>query len=371
MTLRTRLMLLYSVPFFVVGSILVTVPLLGVQQSAPVGSVPAPHPVPEVTQFPIGTWAVTMLGLIVASVALGWVVSGRYLHPLRKMTETAREISATNLHRRLSDSSRARDELGELAATLDQLFGRLEASFASQRQFVANASHELRTPLTAEKALLQVALADPDASAESLREACSQVLLLNDAQERLIGALLTLANGQQGVERPTEMDLADITEVALRARPTDRVSVKTTLAPTLIWGDTRLVESLVVNLVDNALRHNVAGGHVEVITESVRDDSGGRITVRNTGPVVPPAELDRLFEPFQRLARPRIGHGDGYGLGLAIVRAIANVHGAGLDAHTRPEGGLDIAITFPPGTPFHGIDEPSRVDHSSRWSHGR
>jgi signal transduction histidine kinase len=377
-TLRTRLMLLYAVPFFVVGSVLVTVPLFGARQSSPVGSGPDPHPAPEITSFPIGTWAVALAGLVIASVALGWAVSGRYLRPLRTMTETAREISATNLHRRLGGTSRTRDELTELAATLDQLFGRLEMSFTSQRHFVANASHELRTPLTAEKALLQVALADPGASAESLRATCEQVLLLTDAQERLIDALLTLADGQQGVERPIRMDLADMTAAVLAARPAGPVSVESRLAPTLVWGDTRLLESLVINLVDNAMRHNVPGGRVEVVTEPfTRDVAGadpglhgplgrsaagradgraggsaeggrtdGRITVRNTGPVVPPEELKRLFEPFQRLHGTRL-HGQGHGLGLAIVQTIADVHGASVDAWTRPEGGLDITVTFP------------------------
>lgn len=365
MRLRTRLMLVYAVPFFVVGSVLVTVPLLGARVSSPVGSGPAPHPTAEITQFPIGTWAVALAGLVIASVGLGWVVSGRFLRPLRVMTETARDISANNLHRRLGVPQRGRDELAELAATLDQLFGRLEASFASQRQFVANASHELRTPLTAEKTLLQVALADPEASAESLRDACHEVLALSDAQERLIGALLALTNGQQGVERPSELDLAEIAESVLQSRAAleSKLTVESTLEPSPIRGDPQLVESLVANLVENALRHNVPGGRVEVITEPIdrslvspgvyavsrRSPDGrldGRITIRNTGPVVPPEELDRLFEPFQRMRGPRL-HGEGHGLGLAIVQAIADVHSARVDAWTRPEGGLDITITFP------------------------
>ncbi|WP_436532522.1 sensor histidine kinase [Actinoplanes sp. HUAS TT8] len=363
MTLRTRLMLLYSVPFFVVGSILVTVPLLGASQSAPVGSSPDPHPAPDITAFPIGTWTAAMAGLIVLSIGLGWVVSGRFLRPLRLMTETARDISATNLHRRLNVPRRGRDELAELAATLDQLFGRLEASFTSQRHFVANASHELRTPLTAEKTVLQVALADPDASVASLREACRQVLALSDSQERLIGALLALANGQQGVERPVELDLAEVTGTVLSGRSAAGVTIESRLDPTLVRGDPQLLESLVTNLVENALQHNVPDGRVEVITEPI-DDSlvspgvyavsrrpadgrfDGRLIIRNTGPVVPAAELDRLFEPFQRMRGSRL-HGRGHGLGLAIVRAITNVHGATLDAWTRPEGGLDITITFP------------------------
>ncbi|MFI1991755.1 sensor histidine kinase [Actinoplanes sp. NPDC020271] len=363
MRLRTRLMLLYSVPFFVVGSLLVTVPLLGARQSSPVGSGPDPHPRPEITAFPVGTWLLALAGLVLISAGLGWMVSGRFLRPLRVMTETARDISATNLHRRLSVPRRGRDELAELAATLDQLFERLEASFTSQRHFVANASHELRTPLTAEKALLQVALADPAASVESLREACRQVLALSDTQERLIAALFALANGQQGVERPTELDLAEIAGSVLAGRSADGVTVRSALTPSPVRGDPQLAESLIANLVENALQHNVPGGWVEVITEPFdpsliapgvyavnrRAPGGrldGRIIVRNTGPVIPPDELDRLFEPFQRMRPARLHHGDGHGLGLAIVQAIADVHGAQVDAWTRPEGGLDVTITF-------------------------
>ncbi|GAA2875588.1 hypothetical protein Acy02nite_76510 [Actinoplanes cyaneus] len=363
MRLRTRLMLLYSVPFFVVGSLLVTVPLLGARQSAPVGSGPDPHPMPEITAFPVGAWVLALAGLVLVSAGLGWAVSGRFLRPLRMMTETAQDISANNLHRRLGVPGRRRDELAELAATLDQLFARLEASFTSQRHFVTNASHELRTPLTAEKTLLQVALADPEASVESLREACRQVLALSDAQERLIAALFTLANGQQGVERPTDLDLAAIAGSVLAGRSAGGLTVKTALAASPVRGDPHLVESLIANLVENALVHNVPGGWVEVVTEpfdpslvspgvyavSKRSAGGrldGRIVVRNTGPVVPPDEVERLFEPFQRMRGTRL-HGEGHGLGLAIVQAIADVHGARVDAWTRPEGGLDITVTFP------------------------
>src|SRR6202035_4406118 len=137
--------------------------------------------------------AVTVFGLGVLSLAVGWLISGRFLRPLRTITATARDISASNLDRRVALGRRA-DEFAELGETLDSLFGRLEASFESQRRFVANASHELRTPLTAERTLLQVALADPDADAETLRATCQELLVLGEEQEHLIEALLTLAS---------------------------------------------------------------------------------------------------------------------------------------------------------------------------------
>ena len=155
--------------------------------------------------------------LAFASAVLGWFLAGRLLRPLRSITENAREISASNLHRRL-DLAGPDDEFKELGLTLDDLFGRLEASFDAQRRFVANASHELRTPLAAERTVLQVALADPDANGDSLRAACQQVITLGEQQERLINALLTLASTESGVERSERCDLAAIAAAAVQAR---------------------------------------------------------------------------------------------------------------------------------------------------------
>jgi signal transduction histidine kinase len=163
---------------------------------------------------------------------------------------------------------------------------------------VANASHELRTPLAAERTLLQVALADPDATAQMLRSTCEQLLTLGHQQERLIEALLTLASSQRGVEQWERFDL-------------------------------------VANLVDNALRHNVRGGQAEISTTT----AAGRATilVRNTGAVIAPGDADRLFQPFRQLGNERIRHTGGHGLGLAIVHAIASAHGATLSPRARPE----------------------------------
>lgn len=210
---------------------------------------------------------------------------------------------------------------------------------------MANASRELRTPLTAERTLLQVALADPDTTVESLLAACREVLALGAGQERLIEALLTLASGEQGVERREPLDLADLARRVLLSRRTAGVTVETALEAVPASGDPRLVESFVANLVDNALRHNVSGGRVEVTTTAV--EGGARILVRNSGPVVPPEEVDRLFEPFQQLHGRPIRYGEGHGLGLAIVRAIVTAHGAALVAEARPAGGLDVEVTFP------------------------
>ncbi|WP_433796932.1 sensor histidine kinase [Actinoplanes sp. CA-252034] len=365
LALRTQLTLLYAVPFTITGTVLVTVSLLAGRESVPAGTgVPPPQAGPSGAGFPLGPWSVLMAVLVLVSLILGRLVAGRFLRPVRVITATARDISASDLHRRLGDIG-GPDEFAELAATLDGLFHRLETAFAAQRQFIANASHELRTPLTAERALLQVALADPDVTVASLREACDEVLRLGAAQEHLLEALFTLASGEQGVEARRPCDLADLTRAALRARPSPGVpgspaatshtaepgtvleplTVEVSLAPAPLTADPRLLGSLIANLVDNAVRHNVPGGRVEVETSAA--GGAARLVVRNSGPVVPPAEIDRLFEPFQQLHRQRTGHGDGHGLGLAIVRAIAAAHQATVVATARPSGGLDVTVVFP------------------------
>ena len=292
--------------------------------------------------------------MVVASFALGWIVAGRALQPLHAMVTTAREISASNLSSRIGLNS-PYEEFKELGATLDDLFSRLEAAFQSQRHFIANASHELRTPLTADRALLQVTLADPHASAQTLRSTCEELLTLGATQEKLIASLLTLATSEQGVENWEPLDLGAITAEVILARLAEAqrrdIRLDTSLMEASAAGDPRLVESLVANLIDNTIRHNVPGGHVHIATTASTD--GGNLTIRNTGPIVPPSDIDRLFLPFQRLNAERIGHPDGNGLGLAIVQAIATAHGATLTARAQNSGGLDVTVTFPLARPAH------------------
>ncbi len=286
--------------------------------------------------------------MVLLALGVGWLIAGRVLRPLRTITATARDISARNLHQRLALDG-PRDEFTELGETLDGLFGRLEASFGSQRHFVANASHELRTPLTAGRTVLQVALADPDASAQTLRSACEKALKWGDQQERLIESLLTLASSERGVERWEPFDLADIAGKVIldRHHEAERrgIRIDATLAAAPATGDPALAESLMANLVGNAIRHNLDGGRVEISTAIT--EGRAVVTVSNTGPLVAPDEVDRLFQPFQRLGTQRIRPASGHGLGLAIVRAIVSVHGAVLTPDARAEGGLDIKVSFP------------------------
>jgi signal transduction histidine kinase len=281
------------------------------------------------------------------SIVLGWVAAGRILHPLRTITNTARHISATNLHERLALDG-PRDELKELGDTFDQLLARLEDSFQAQRQFIANASHELRTPLARQRTVAQVALADPDASVESLRVAHERVLAAGEQQERLIAALLTLARGQAGLNWRKPFALERLADEVVTSRRSEAarlgVALHTRLDPAVAAGDPRLAERLIVNLVDNALRHNAPNGWVQVRTWT--REGCAVLLVANTGPVVPDAAVQQLFRPFERLGAERTGRGDGLGLGLSIVQAIAAAHDAVVDTNPRPGGGLEITVAF-------------------------
>jgi signal transduction histidine kinase len=286
--------------------------------------------------------------MAVLALILGWLMAGRVLRPLSTITATARRISANQLSERL-DLQGPDDEFKDLGDTLDDLFGRLEASFESQRNFVANAAHELRTPLTAERTLLQVALDDPMTTADVWRSTSEEVLASNAEQERLIEALLTLASSQGGIDHREPVELPVVASGLLSApRPEIdrlRLHVAATLQTATIDGDPLLIERLTANLIDNAVRYNVAGGRVEISTGI----QGGRavLSVANSGPVIPPPEVDRLFQPFQRLDGRRTQSNDGHGLGLSIVQAIAGVHGAIVAAQAPPGGGLIINVTFP------------------------
>jgi signal transduction histidine kinase len=309
--------------------------------------------------------------IVVGAAVIGWFLAGRVLRPLSTITAAARRISATSLHERLALHG-PDDELKELADTLDNLFERLEASFDAQRRFAANASHELRTPLTRERTLLQVTRADPATTPGTWQDVSQELLASNAEQERLLEALLTLASSEAGPGQPEPLDLAAITSAALAAaRPAISrlgLSVHADIQPAMLDGDPLLVQQLATNLIDNAVRHNTPGGDVHVATGT---DSGHAVlSVTNSGQVIPPADVDRLFEPFQRLG-PRPARRDGgHGLGLSIVRAIATAHGATIGARARPEGGLAVNVTFLPLPPVlrtaPGIQSGTRRNRTGR-----
>ncbi|MBB2940333.1 signal transduction histidine kinase [Actinoplanes lutulentus] len=296
-------------------------------------AVPIGDPDPDLT-LP----AVALALLAVITLALGWAVAGRLLHPVRTMTDRLRHISERNVHERLSVTG-PRDELKDLADTVDGLLGRLDRAFDSQKRFVANAAHELRTPLTVEHALLEEPLIDANATVESYRENFERLLAISDQRARLLESLLTLASSENGRIAGTPIDLGTVLTTVLNDRDTSGLRVTTKIAPAWIIGDPALIERLVANLCDNAIHYNVPGGAIEAETRR------GSLAIANTGPSVPAEQVDRLFEPFHRLHRVA---DDGHqGLGLSIVRAIATAHEAKTTARPRPDGGLSITVTFP------------------------
>jgi signal transduction histidine kinase len=291
---------------------------------------------------------IALVFMAAVSMGLGWLIAGRVLRPLRTITTTARDISATNLHQRLALEG-PNDEFKELGDTFDGLLGRLEQSFQSQRQFVANASHELRTPLARLKTLAQVALSDPDASIESLRAAHERVLVSEQQLERLIGALLNLASSERSLEDREPVDLGDLTQEVIAGRQVDierrHLQLNATFDPARAEGNPQLLERLATNLIDNAIRHNIHGGRVDVMTATRAGQA--ILSVANDGPVIGAEDLDRLQQPFQQLGTARTNHGDGHGLGLSIVHAIATAHGATLAVQAQPTGGLRVTVSFP------------------------
>jgi signal transduction histidine kinase len=298
-------------------------------------------------EFVVGA-CIVLVAMVGASVLLGWFAAGRVLRPLRVMTTTTRQISERNLHERLALAG-PEDELKDLGDTIDGLLARLEAAFDSQRRFVANASHELRTPLMLSQTLLQVALANPAITLDSLRAACQEAVDAGKDQAQLIDALLTLARSQRGLDHREPVDLAAVVNHALDAHEPSAAArglqVDVALDHAIVPGDARLISRLVSNLVDNAIRYNIAGGRVEVKLAASATEA--TLTVTNTGAPIPPDQVSRLLKPFQRAASDRTAGPNGLGLGLSIVADIAEAHGAGLEVRSRPEGGLTVAVSFP------------------------
>lgn len=285
----------------------------------------------------VGLIAVTLL----AAVA-GWIVAGRILRPVHRLTAAARAASEENLSQRIALQG-PRDELRELADTFDSMLERLDRAFNSQRQFIANASHELRTPLTVMRTAIDVVLAKPEPTCDELVSMAGEVRQAVDHAERLIEALLVLARNDQARTRTDPLDLAAVAEDALEGRTANGFTTITTLDEAPVIGDAVLLERLVNNLLDNAERYNIAGGTVEISTTA--DDATSVLRVVNTGAMVPAEMVERLFQPFTRLD-DRTRH-DGFGLGLTLVSSIAAVHGGTVDATAVPTGGLDISVRLP------------------------
>ncbi len=303
-----------------------------------------------------GGIALGMVGAVAAG--FGWLVAGRALQPLHRVTETARRIADApaadrGLHERIGLDG-PNDEIKDLADTFDLMLERLDNSFDGQRRFIANASHELRTPLTLNRALLEVAVNRKGASPE-IRQLGDTLLEINARHERLIDGLLLLARSEGAAVERSYVDLADIAEHVVAQVPPGPVTVRYEPQEAPTTGNSVLLERLAQNLVENGVRHNIGeGGWVRVSTGR-RLDGTVELVVSNTGPVVPRYEVPGLFEPFHRLGADRLANARGVGLGLSIVRAVARAHGGDVRAEPRDGGGLVVTVTLP------GSDHPART----------
>jgi signal transduction histidine kinase len=292
----------------------------------------------------LGEYLLALTVMTMIAVGTGWLLAGRALRPLREITATARRVSGENLGERI-DLVGPADELKELADTFDGMLERLDAAFASQRHFVANASHELRTPLAIMRTEVDVTLADPDAGPDELRAMGEAVLETVDRCERLIESLLMLARSEALSGREEPVDLAGlagdcITDLRARAEEA-QITVHADLAPAWAHGEPRLLERMIANLIDNGIRHNSPGGYLAISTRSA--GQGVTIVVRNGGAVISPGEASTLTEPFRRIDRSV----DGFGLGLSIVRSVAQAHGGTAEMRPPADGGLEVRIVLP------------------------
>ncbi len=293
-------------------------------------------------------WLLGLGVMTAASGGLGWFMSGRVLRPVRVITETARRASEQHLGERLALPG-ARDELKELADTFDGMLERLDTAFATQRRFVANASHELRTPLTVMRTAIDVTLAKPSPTARQLTDMAVRVRRSIDRAESMVGALLTLAVSDQGRLSTEFTDLATWAEDAIDAATPEierlDLHVDALLDPAEITGDPQLLERMIANLVDNAVRHNEPGGWIRLRTGT--SDTAVYLEIANSGPFIPDDAVPSLFEPFRRM-EARTGVRDGVGLGLSIARSVVAAHRATVTARSQPAGGLDISVVIPP-----------------------
>ena len=297
-----------------------------------------------------GASAIGLAVLALAAAGLGWLVAGRALRPVRSLTEAAKQASELRLGQRIALTG-PDDELKELADTFDVMLERLDAAFTSQKRFVANAAHELRTPLTAMRTAVEVTLSRPTRTPEELEAMGERVKRSVERAEATVVALLALATSELGPAAQEPIDLATAAEDALDATHAAidqrHIKVEAALEPALARGDRVLLERMVANLVENAVRHNTPGGWIGVRT--MQQNGTAVFEISNTGPSVPEEQIPTLFEPFVR-AKERINSADGVGLGLSIASAIARAHNATITARPGAGGGLEMSVAIPTGT---------------------
>jgi signal transduction histidine kinase len=397
-TIRIRLTLLYGGMFLIAGILLLLIIYLLAAHAVQVGSelpfkIISGQVTSENCNFPTQTTAtqlnhamndcvnqqrqhalddllsrslLALLGLAVIAFAFGYAMAGRVLAPLGRITRTARAVAGSDLSRRI-ELDGPDDELKELADTFDDMLERLQRAFTAQQRFVGNASHELRTPLAINRTLLEVQLSDPHAPVE-LQQLGKTLLATNERSEQLVEGLLLLARSDNQIVERKPVDLAEVASQAIDQVHAEAeakgVRIRGERKPAVVQGNGVLLERIALNLVQNAVRYNVAheevqrealpnkggggrreGGWVEVVTDVQHGQAV--LVVANTGPVVPAYEIDNLFEPFRRLRTERTGSDKGVGLGLSIARSVARAHGGHISAQPREGGGLVMRVALP------------------------
>jgi signal transduction histidine kinase len=292
-------------------------------------------------------YSLATLAVVAVLAALGGrMIARRVLRPVHMLTMAAQAASERNLSARVSLDG-PRDELRELADTFDRMLGRLHTAFDSQRRFIANASHELRSPMTDMRTTVDVVLSKPAPTPDELIGMGRDIRTAVDQADALINALLTLTRNEYGLTVREPVDLAAVAEEVLDSVDIgDRIR-HTSLQPAATTGDPVLLERLIINLVDNAVRYNTPGGAIRLTTSTV--DGRAVLTVANTGPVIDPEAVDGLLEPFRRLHDR--SNNDGFGLGLAIVASISAVHDGTVTAQPLADGGLNVTVTLPEAGP--------------------
>ncbi|MFF5219488.1 sensor histidine kinase [Micromonospora sp. NPDC000442] len=374
---RSRLTLLHTGIVLAAGIVLVTLTYVLMRRNlddqprmlAILGSPDTPSPIPAdgaaaletVDRLHAETLAQLLTQSLVAfatvtvlTAVFGWLLAGRVLRPIRAISATARRLSAENLSERVPVTAPA-DELATLAQTVNGMLDRIQSGMAerdkllhSLRMFVANAAHELRTPLTTMRTAIDVTL-DGQPSTEELLVMAGDVRTAVEHSQRTLDGLLTLARSHTGPSRRHQIDLADvvagIADAAREQTEKLHIELRTDLRSSPIVGDPVLVDRMVSNLVDNAIRYNETGGTIAITTDTAAQHA--HLHIANTGQRIDPDTADQLFEPFVRGTTNQPRTDSGAGLGLSIVRAVVDAHHGQLSSNARPTGGLDIAIRFP------------------------
>jgi len=287
--------------------------------------------------------------LFFASFAVGWVIAGRVLAPIGRITAVARDIQATDLSRRIRLPG-PEDELKQLADTFDAMLARLDAAFAAQQRFVADASHELRNPLAIIRTNIDVALSDPHADPDELRQTIVVVRRASERMARLVDDLLALARREMPTFEREPVDLGqaigEASEEFLVPAETRGIVLDRAIAPSIVViGDRDALKRAVANLLENAVRLAPAGSRIRLAVGSERGRAW--VAVSDEGPGIAPDDQEHVFDRFWRADKGRSRADGGTGLGLAIVRQIAQSHGGEVQLQSRLGVGSTFTIWLP------------------------